>query len=251
MDRGLWTKRGERMKRRWWEVINIKRRWAEVKVGIFFFFSFLLLFVTLFSIRELSIFKGTYLIKVEFDFAEGLRTASPVRFCGVDIGEVKSVEVMEKDGNAYVCVGAKIQNDVRIPRDSYFFINSLSLFGEKYLEIAPGSSKDGYLEKEEKIEGISPIPLFNVFATFDKTMKEISAFVKEGKLKESLERTLLNIEKSSEGVRILIEDMQSKEGTVGRLLYDDSLYKKTEEFIEDIKNHPWKLLHKPKASRKR
>lgn len=239
------------MKRRWWDLINIKRRLVEIKVGIFFFFAFSLLFITLFSIREFSVFKRTYLVKIEFDFAEGLRTASPVKFCGVDIGEVKEVDVVEKEGRPYVLVSAKIQKGVSIPRDAYFFINSLSLFGEKYLEIAPLSNKNGYLKENETIEGISPIPLFNVFATFTQTMKEVSAFVKEGKLKESFENTLLNIEKASEGVRGMIEDMRSKQGTVGRLLYDDSLYRKSEEFIEDIKNHPWKLLHKPKESRER
>jgi len=29
-------------------------------------------------------------------------------------------------------------------------------------------------------------------------------------------------------------------------LSDDSLYTKTEEFLEDLKANPWKLLYKPK-----
>ncbi|MBU1122179.1 MAG: MlaD family protein [Candidatus Omnitrophota bacterium] len=239
------------MRRRIWDKINIKRYFSEIKVGIFFLFAFALLFYTLFSIKEVSLFKGTYVIKVEFDFAEGLRAASPIRFCGVDVGEVKKVEVIERDGRPGVLVFAKIQKGVLIPEESYFFINSLSLFGEKYLEIAPSEKVKNYVREGQIVEGISPIPLFNVFATFTKTMKEVSEFVKEGKLKQSFENTLYNLEQASIQVRKIAEDIGNKEGTVGRFLYDDSLYRKTEDFVEDIKAHPWKLLHKPKVTKKR
>ncbi|UCD15565.1 MAG: MCE family protein [Candidatus Omnitrophota bacterium] len=239
------------MRRRIWDKINIKRYFAEIKVGIFFLFAFALLFYTLFSIREISLFKGTYIIKVEFDFAEGLRAASPVRFCGVDVGEVKKVEVVERDGRPGVLVFAKIEKGILIPKQSYFFINSLSLFGEKYLEVTPSARVKNYIREGEIVEGISPIPLFNVFATFTKTMQEVSDFVKEGKIKKSFENTLLNMEQASIKIKQIIEDMGNKEGTVGRFLYDDSIYRKTEDFIEDIKANPWKLLYKPRETRKR
>lgn len=239
------------MRRRLLYAINIKRYFAEIKVGIFLFVAFLLLFFALVFIRgETKFFKGTYAINVKFEFAEGLRNASPVRFCGVDVGEVKKVEIKEEKGRPYVFVFAKINRGILIPRQAYFFVNSLSLFGEKYLEITPPEeevkTKD-YVLEGEIIEGVSPIPLFNVFATFNKTMKEISEFVKEGKIKTSFENTLANMESASFELKELFTDMRKKEGTIGRLLYDDSLYIKTEEFVEDIKKHPWKLLHKPKT----
>jgi hypothetical protein len=46
-----------------------------------------------------------------------------------------------------------------------------------------------------------------------------------------------------------MQDIRDKKGTVGKLFYDDSLYTKTEEFIEELKQHPWKLLHKPKGAK--
>lgn len=234
------------MRRKIWDRMNIKRYFAEIKVGIFFLFAAALLLYALFSIKEISLFKGTYIIKVQFDFAEGLRAASPVRFCGVDVGEVNRVEVIERNGRAGVLVFAKVQKGVLIPREAYFFINSLSLFGEKYLEIAPSDKVKNYIGEGETVEGISPIPLFNVFATFTKTMKEVSEFVREGKLKTSFENTISNLEQASMQIRKITEDIGNKEGTVGKFLYDDSIYRKTEDFIEDIKTHPWKLLHKPK-----
>jgi phospholipid/cholesterol/gamma-HCH transport system substrate-binding protein len=222
---------------------SIKRYLVEIKIGSFFLAALVLLFITLISIRELTFFKGTYVLTVKFNFAEGLRPSSPVRFCGVDVGEV----IREENNRPIVYVHVKIQNGIRIPRNSYFFINSLSLFGEKYLEITPPQEITGYLSFNETIEGLSPIPLFNVFVTFNKTMKEISDFVREGEIKTSLENSMNNIESITLKLDSIMTNMKNKEGTIGRLLYDDSLYKRVEEFIEDLKNNPWKLLHKPKS----
>ncbi len=222
-----------------------KKSTTYIRVGIFFVVAFLLLFLTLISIREVNIFKGTYLITVKFDFAEGLRPSSPVRFCGVDVGEVRNVEIKEEKDRPLVYVYAKVQKGIQIPKNSYFFINSLSLFGEKYLEIDPPLVSTAYIADGDIIEGVSPIPLFNVFASFNKTMKEVSEFVREGKIKTSLENSLANIENITADLKSISADMKDKKGTIGKLLYDDSLYKTTEEFIADIKAHPWKLLHKP------
>jgi len=228
------------------------KRHLEIKVGIFFLGALIILFIGVVSVRGLSLFKTSYIVKVQFDFAEGLTTASPVRFCGVDVGEVKKVEVRERgDRKPVVHVWAKVQNDVQIPRDSKFIINSLSLFGEKYLEILPPAAINGYLRKDEIVKGISGIPIANIFFSFNKAMKDLDSLVKEGKIKDSVDDILSNMREASGGLKTVIEDVQSGEGTVGKLLYDDSLYERLEKLIIDIQRHPWKLLHKEKKTRRK
>ncbi|MBU1112384.1 MAG: MCE family protein [Candidatus Omnitrophica bacterium] len=232
--------------------MKIKNLWERknnlvyLKVGGFFLGGLLILFLTLISLKEINVFKGTYQIIVTFDFAEGLANASPIRYCGVDIGEVKSVAVKEVGDKSLVFVYAKIQNGIKIPKDSYFFVNSLSLFGEKYLEIDPPEKNNGYVTPGEIVSGISPVPLFDIFASASKTMAEIRDFLREGEIKNSVENIVNNIEVITGDLKGLIQDMKDKQGTIGRLLYDPSLYETTEEFIADLKAHPWKLLHKPK-----
>ena len=230
---------------------DIKKHIVEIKIGAFFIAAVAILFFALMSIREIDFFKGTYEIKSKFYFAEGLRRASPVRFCGVEVGEIKKVEVIEEGNKSIVIVTAKIENDVRIPINSYFFINSLSLFGEKYLEISPPEEVTEYLKPGSIVEGVSPIPLFNVFATFNKTMKEVHEFVREGKIKTSFENTVTNLEDISIELKSIVKGINDADGTIGKLIYDDSLYNRTEEFIEDLKEHPWKLLYKPNEKKRR
>ncbi|MFA7677679.1 MAG: MlaD family protein [Candidatus Omnitrophota bacterium] len=225
---------------------DLKKSLIYVKVGSFFLAALFLLFITLISVKEINIFKRTYMVKVRFDFAEGLASASPVRFCGVDVGQVKTVKVEAEGSVPRVCVYAKIKQDVKIPKRSHFFINSLSLFGEKYLEIDPPDSITGYVKEGDVIEGISPVPLFDIFAGFSSTIQEVREFVKEGEIKESIENILSNMDAITLDIKNLLTDIKNEKGTIGKLFYDDSLYNTTEEFIIDIKEHPWKLLHKPK-----
>ncbi|MEI8348580.1 MAG: MlaD family protein [Candidatus Omnitrophota bacterium] len=229
---------------------DIKKYFLEMKLGGFFLGALILVFITLISMREITFFKTKRMLTVKFNFSEGLRTSSPVRFCGVDIGEVKEVEIRQ-DANKQplVYVHIKVDEQARIPRNSYFFINSLSLFGEKYLEIVPPEDPQGYVSPGETVEGISPTPLFNVLTNFNKTMSEVNEFVKDGKVRTSFENIITNTEQITSDIKEVTANVKNKKGTIGRLFYDDSLYTKTEEFVDELKENPWKLLHKPRESR--
>jgi ABC-type transporter Mla subunit MlaD len=225
----------------------------ESKIGSFIFIAIFILFFALLSIRESNFFIGTYTIKVRFNFAEGLRAASPVRFCGADVGEIKKVEIINQDPRPIVLVTAKVLDNIKIPRNSYFFVNSLSIFGEKYLEITPPTEVQhgAYLKNGDSVDGLSPNPIFNIFATFDMTMKQINDFLKDGKMQNSIETTLNNLEKASKDISDLTEGMKNKQGTIGKLIYDDRLYTYMEEFMADVKSHPWKLLYMPDDEKKK
>lgn len=233
-------------------LLDIRKYLMEIKVGIFLLGAAILVFITAISLREVSFLKGSYIIKIKFDFAEGLRAASPVRFCGVDVGEIKKTEVKEEDKKSVVYVYTKIAREVRIPKDSSFFINSLSLFGEKYLEIIPPDSKEEiiFLKDGDEVVGISSTPLFNIIASFHKTMIEFDKFIKENEVRESLKDIIINVRDAAKDLHEILSNIRNEEGTLGKFIYDDSLYTTTEEFIQDLKLHPWKLLYKPKEKRK-
>jgi len=218
----------------------------KLKIGIFFLVAFVIFFITLISIRQSTFLKSSYILKVKFYFIEGLRPASPVRFCGADVGEVKKVEVKKEDEKFVVYVYANINRDIKIPKNSSFIINSLSLFGEKYLEIIPPREIKDYFKDEDIAVGISPIPLFTVMSNFHKTMSEIDEFVKEGKIRTSFENIIFNLEETTKIIKENMQNFNKREGSLPKFLYDDSLYKSLKELIDEIKKNPWKLFYKPK-----
>jgi len=222
----------------------------EIKVGVFLLGAIIIIFLTALSLREVSFLRGSYIVKVKFSFAEGLRPSSPVRLCGVDVGEVKKVEIKEEGNSTVVYVYAKIERGIKIPKDSNFFINNLSLFGEKYLEIIPDQPhKKEFLKENQLVIGDSSVPLFNIMGSFYKTIKKLDEFIREEELKSSLKATVINLKGASQDLKEILRGIKSKEGSLGKLIYDDSLYLKTEELIEDLKAHPWKLLHKPREKK--
>ena len=64
--------------------------------------------------------------------------------------------------------------------------------------------------------------------------------------KGSIKGIIDNINGTVKEIEGLVVDIKTKQGTVGRLFYDDSIYRKTDELLADLKQNPWKLLYKPK-----
>jgi phospholipid/cholesterol/gamma-HCH transport system substrate-binding protein len=226
---------------------KIRKYLREIKVGIFFVGALLLFFIAIMSIREVSVFRNTYQIKVVFDFAEGLKSASPVRFCGVDVGEIQGLEIRQDGRGPEVYVNAKILEGTKIPVNSRFFVNSLSLFGEKYLEIIPPESVSGeYIEKGAVVEGVDSAPLFDVLDATHQAMNKVNDLITDDQIKGSVSDTLDNFNSLAKELNGFIVDIRSEKGTIGKLFYDDSIYRNTNELLQDLKKNPWKLLYKPK-----
>ena len=62
---------------------------------------------------------------------------------------------------------------------------------------------------------------------------------------------VLKLEKAIDSMDAILEQIKSGDGTVGKLIYDDTLYDDVEAIIKDIKAHPWKLLGGPGRTRKK
>ena len=47
-------------------------------------------------------------------------------------------------------------------------------------------------------------------------------------------------------VDAIIVQIKSGNGTIGKLLYDETVYQDIEALVKDLKKHPWKLFWKTK-----
>jgi len=204
----------------------------EIKVGIFVFLGILIMFLIVFSIGEFYILRPMYNIKVLFGFANGIATGAPVRLAGVNIGEVEDISVFydTKLQQTRVMLVAKIKKHAKIEKNAICRINTLGLLGEKYLEITPGTVEAGFLEDQEAVVGEDPVPMEEI----TETMKELSE----------------NAKAITESTTVVLGRLERGEGTIGKLLVEEKVYNDLQEFVEDIKEHPWKLLVKQRKKRK-
>jgi len=193
----------------------------ELKVGIFVFIGLVILTTFILSMKDFKNMTVGYEVNFIFNFANGVKIGAPVRFAGVDVGEIKEINFITTpdDPKPKVRIVGSVKKEIKVPVDSTVWVNTLGLLGEKYIEIMPGKDSSNILLAKQTLVGVDPIP-----------MQEVSVLAKD--IAKHLDESL---------VRIV-----NKEGTVGKLLYDDTIYKELEALVTDIRKHPWKLFIKTK-----
>ena len=197
----------------------------ELTVGIFIFLGLAVLLLFVFLIGDFKTWTAGYPVNFTFKFINGVKIGAPVRFAGVDVGEVKNinVEFLPELQHTQVTIIGWVKKEIKIPMDSTVWVNTLGLLGEKYIEVMPGNDYTRLVSPGGSIAGNDPI-----------AMHEVAQLAKD---------MATNIDES-------ITKIKNKEGTVGKLLYDDTLYLELEALMKDIRKHPWKLFFKPKEKKK-
>lgn len=205
---------------------------VELFVGAFIIIGLIILTAFVFFIRDFQIIKPGYKFDIAFGFANGLKVGAPTRFSGVDIGEVKNIKIFSdsKSGTTSVRVLVWVSKDVQIPSDSKVWINTLGLLGEKYVEIMPGKDYGQIVRENDTLYGQDPIPLEEI----TKEMKKIA----------------LKTDETVTGLNELLSRIKAGEGTIGKLFYDETVYKNIEGLTDDLRRHPWKLFWKTKENKK-
>ena len=196
----------------------------ELKLGIFVFIGLVILVFLVLSIGDFRTWNAGYNIFVEFGFVNGVKIGAPVRFAGVDVGEVEDIEIIlnPQTKTTKIKILVWVNNKAQIPIDSTVWVNTLGLLGEKYIEIIAGENFDELLKPHDTIVGNDPV-----------AMHEVTQLTK--KLAKDVDESIIRLNK--------------QEGTVGKLLFDDKLYQDLEELVVDIKNNPWKLLYRTREKK--
>ncbi|MFH0839067.1 MAG: MlaD family protein [Candidatus Omnitrophota bacterium] len=227
----------------------------EVKVGIFVFIGIIILTIIVFSIGGKNFFRVGYTIKILFNFANGLEVGAPVRVAGVSVGEVKEIFIKNEPqaGTTKVEVYTWLEQDIKVQADAKVYINTLGLLGEKYVEIIPGENNQNLLKENDVLIGQDPVSIENVtekaldvIKKFDTAMEYVNSLLKDEKFKQDVRDAFANVQESTKSAKNILSKIEKGEGTIGKLLVDEGLYKQLEDFIQDIKRHPWKLLVKTK-----
>lgn len=98
----------------------------------------------------------------------------------------------------------------------------MGLLGEKYIEIIPGINYNLLVKVNDTLVGVDPL-----------AMHEVGELAK--KIANDIDESIVKL--------------KNKEGTIGKLLYDDKIYNELEALVTDIRKHPWKLFWKTKEKK--
>ena len=122
------------------------KRTSEMKIGIFAISGLLLLVFGWAYLREFAIHKQLE-FNVVFNDVAGLTKGSFVRINGLRVGRVDSLTLDTKENK--VLVNARIQiPKVTVPKDSKIFIRTSGYVGDKFLDVALGTSSELIMDGE-------------------------------------------------------------------------------------------------------
>ncbi len=211
----------------------------EFKTGLMLIVVFFIVLTFIYSTGALHFKKDGYTLRVFYDYVSGLRTHSPVRLCGAEVGYVKNIRIICDQEKTHVAVDLFMNDGAKVRDDSKFYITTLGLMGEKYIEISGGSTGSPFRNPAKPIRGEDPFRLEALMDKADdmavnldeaiKNVNKLTGHINEMVSRKEVDMTLKNIEATTENFK---------------------------DFSADLKAHPWKLLIKSddtdtKASKKK
>ena len=177
--------------------------WSELKLGVVTMAAIIVAAVTIFSVMgSRGFFWQRYALKTRFPNIQGLKTGSPVRVAGVEVGSVTDT-VFAGD---QVDVLFELSKDVRprVTANSTAVLGQVSLLGLSSVDITAASSG-------------TPIP--------------DGGYVPTGKTAASLSDVTTQAQEGIGELTGLVKDMRAGKGSAGKFMTDDQFYKEMNQFL--------------------
>jgi len=239
----------------------MRNKRSEMWVGVFVVIGIVLLVLMTLKIEKFQIGKDRgYLFNIYFDTAAGLDRNSSVKVSGVRVGNVERI-TLEK-GKAKVTL--RLPSDIVLYKDAKAYIKSEGFLAEKYVEIFPGTVDSPKLEPDGVIaQGEPPVDMEQVLSKVGGIREDIKDVTKplgdvlkavdakkvegmidnlnkfSGQLTGIAKDSKEAIQKGKEAFSRM-EDIGDKvkkgEGTLGKLIADETIYQDTKKTIETLKN---------------
>jgi phospholipid/cholesterol/gamma-HCH transport system substrate-binding protein len=203
----------------------------ELKTGFLVVLSIAILMGFTLSVGKFSVFQKQYKLYVVFDRVAGVESDAPVRLSGVEVGKVENIELSYKGDETKVKIGILLYKNAKPRQDSKAYVTTLGLMGEKYIELSSGSKGSPFLKPGSTIIGEDPVQMEELVEIGKKVASEV-------------EDTLGQIRSLAQHLDELVVDNRGNiDSIIGNL---DRTTENFEEFSDDIKRNPWKLLIKAK-----
>ncbi len=214
----------------------------EFKVGIFVFAGLVVLMIFVLLIGDFKNLISAYKVNFQFNFINGVRVGAPVRFAGVDIGQVKEINLLPspQEHTTKIEIVGLVRKSIKIPVDSQVWVNTLGILGEKYIDVMPGKNYAEFVAENGTMVGNDPVAMHEFGELAKSIIQKLDASITE------IKGVVGSVDSLTKNLDDGITRIKNKEGTIGKLLYDDEIYNELEALISDIKLHPWKLFIKTK-----
>ena len=193
-------------------------KWSQLRVGLTVVFASITLAVLIFLMSGTGgIFTRKIVLKSYFDNSGGLRVGAPVRLEGVDIGNVTSIRIVAGHALTPVEVTMKVNTtySFNLRKDSVTTLNTAGVLGETYVDINSGLAKGPVAVDGDTLATREHPDIQDVVRASQSTLQNMDALLKR------LDR--------------IVAFVESGQGSIGKLIYDPSLYDRLSSTITEFK----------------
>ncbi|MFC4633118.1 MlaD family protein [Dokdonia ponticola] len=234
----------------------------KIRLGVFVILGTILLVIVLYFIgNRQNIFSNTIKINTYFANVNGLQLGNNVRYSGIDIGTVHSIQ-MQSDTLILVEMLLKESMTSHLKKDAVASIGSDGLVGNMIVNILPTEGKLPAVVSGDTIASYSRISTDNMLTTLNSTNENlallsadflkitteilsgegtITSLLKDEALANDIESTIKNLKSSSKNISIMTQELSEtinridmEDSVVGVLLGDSIQGRKVKMSIENI-----------------
>jgi phospholipid/cholesterol/gamma-HCH transport system substrate-binding protein len=187
----------------------------KARLGIFIVVGIAIFVVAIFIIgKQQHLFNPVFKITTNFSNISGLQAGNNIRFSGIEVGIVDNIKIIN---DSTVQVDMLVRRDVQqfIKADSYASISSSGIIGDKIIVITQGSRNSQMAEDGQHILSKEPLET-------DDIMKSLKTSA------ESAEVITLQLAE-------IMMNINSGQGTLGRLIQDSTIAENINQTIENFK----------------
>ena len=209
---------------------------VETKVGMFFLIGIVVLGGVTFYVEDVStLMKETYDVRAHFSTANGLKVGNSVQVAGVEVGRVKVITLTDTG----VDIILEIEEGREIKKDAVATITLGGFLGDKYVDISLGGEGAPRLQPGEELEVNNPPDLNAIIANVIKTVDQVAEFtasIAEAKdFFKALKEAGPKLDKTLTALQDITEKIRAGEGTIGKLIQDDDVYKKADQIATSLR----------------
>lgn len=197
----------------------MKKQAHGLKVFAFFLLCVVGLFYLIVGTGKLHVKGSGYNVYIVFDDISGVEANAPVMLNGFEVGRIEDIAVSYEGNRTKNILKILLRKDIKIWNNPVISIKTLGLMGEKYIQITSVGG-DEFIKAGQVLEG-------KPYVDFDTVIAQIDS------LTLAVKQLALNLN-------------QTVEGNQDRIT---QIVKNLEEFSDDLKRHPWKLLFKPRDTK--
>lgn len=233
----------------------------NIRVGLFVLVGTALLIVALYLIgSKQNLFGSTFTLKAQFYNVNGLMAGNNVRFTGIDVGTVESVEIIN---DTTVSVTMIIEDKVQefIKKNAVAIVGTDGLMGNKLVNIIPTDGPAEGVEDGDMLLSRNPVGTDDMMRTLNITNENVKEITEEIKLivqklnspnslwsilmdtivAENVKQAIVNIKVTGERTALITGDLnrivkhvREGKGTIGALVTDTAFSSKLHQSIVNI-----------------